>query len=513
MRTSYSIKNSITSAVSYFIAIVIGIVAQSLFIRFLGMEYLGLNGLFTNILTVLSIFDLGVGSAIVYNLYKPIADNDVDKIKSLMLFYKKAYNFIAIIIFLAGLIVIPFLTKIVGKIDADVNLYVIYIMFLINTVSSYLMSYKRSLVCAYQKNYIVNIVHIFYLLFINVTRLFLIFLLKNYYVYLAITIFGQLLENFIITLIANKQYPYLLDKNVTKIDKGTEKNIFKKVKALIFHKVGSVIINGTDNIIISSFLGVVTVGLYSSYTLIINPITSLLSQFMSSTTASVGNLLVTENTEKIYNVFKRIRFLNFLLSCVSGICLFVIIQPFVEMWIGKQYLLPMSVICTIVFNYFQKTMRSTYNVFKDSAGIWQEDKYIPLIESILNIFFSIFLLKIFGLSGVFMGTIISGLILWLYSYPKFVYKKIFKRNYINYLKETFGYICLFIILTGSTYFISTLFVFDNIFLKFIVNSLIAIIFPIVILIIIFRKTDNYNYFKELIIKIMAKFKKIKLKKS
>lgn len=504
MRTINSVKNSMTSAISYIVAIIIGLVAQALFIRVLGTEYLGINGLFSNILTMLSIFDLGIGSAIVYNLYKPIHENKTEEIKSLMLFYKKAYNLIALIILFFGLLIIPFLNLIVGETSVEINLYVVYILFLLNTVFSYLMTYKRSLICANQKYYIINIVHIIYLLVINVSRLVLLYLTKSYYVYLVITTFGQLLENFVITLIANKLYPFLKDKEVRKLDKKIEKDIFSKVKALIFHKVGSVVINGTDNIIISYFLGVATVGIYSSYTLIINPVSSLFSQVISSTTASVGNLLVSEDKNKIYAVFKRIRFLNFWLATFSGICLLVIFQPFIELWIGKEYLVSLLVLVTLIFNYFQKMMRSTYNVFKDTAGIWREDKFVPLIESLLNIVFSILLLKIFGLAGVFMGTIISGLALWGYSYPKFVYKRLFNRSYFDYAKETVGYIFLFLLISFLTFKLSTLFTFSNLFIKFVINTLIAVIIPNIILSLIFHKNDNFVYFKDLVFKMFKK---------
>ncbi len=504
MRINNSMKNSVTSSICYLLSIVIGFVSQSIFIKILGAEYLGLNGLFSNILTMLSLFELGIGSAIIYNLYKPIAENKVEEIKSLMKFYKKAYNIIAILVLTCGLLVLPFLKTIVGEIDANVNIHIVYILYLLSTVSSYIISYKRSLIYANQKNYIINIIHIGYLLIINISKLVLLYITKNYYLYLIIMIIGQILENIIISLIANKIYPYLLTKNIKPIDKKIEKDIFSKVKALIFHKIGAVIVLGTDNIIISSFFGVATVGLYSSYSLIISPVNNLFSQIIASTTASVGNLLVTESKEKAYQIFKKMRFLNFWLSCFSGICLLVIIQPFIVVWLGKNYLLPMIVIITVIFNYFQKTMRNTYMAFKESAGIFIEDKYIPLIESLLNIVFSIIFLKIFGLAGVFMGTIISGLALWCYSYPKFVYKKLFDRSYIDYAKETIDYIVLFILTATLTYYISTLFITSNPYLKIVVNTLICLIVPNIVLYIIFHKTDNYKYFKELITKFIRK---------
>ena len=204
MRTENSIKNSITSVISSIVSMVIGFIAQAIFIRILGAEYLGLNGLFTNIFTMLGIFELGIGSAIVYNLYKPIAENKTEEIKSLMLFYKKAYNIIAILVFGSGLLVIPFLKTIVGEITSDINIYIIYIMFLLNTASSYLMTYKRSLIYANQQDYIINIVHIGYLIIMNLAQLMLLYTTKNYYLYLSIKIICQLLENIILTLYAVK---------------------------------------------------------------------------------------------------------------------------------------------------------------------------------------------------------------------------------------------------------------------------------------------------------------------
>ena len=507
MRTSNSIKNSITSTISSFTSMLIGFIAQAIFIRILGAKYLGLNGLFSNIFTVLGIFELGIGNAIVYNLYKPIAKNKKEEIKSLMLFYKKAYSIIALLVLGSGLLITPFINSIVGNISIDINIYYIYIMFLINTVASYLMTYKRSLIYANQQNYIINIVHIGYLIIMNITQLVILYMTKNYYLYLGIKITCQLLENIIITLYANRLYPYLKEKNIKQLDKKIEKDIFSKVKALIFHKIGGVVINGTDNIIASKFLGIITVGLYSNYSMIIFAVNTLFSQIIISSTASVGNLLVENNSTKSYQVFKRIRFLNFWLACFSGICLLVIIQPFIKVWVGEEYLLSILVVSTLVFNYFQKMMRGVYGTFKDSAGIWQEDKYVPLVESLLNIVFSILLLKIFGLAGVFMGTIISGLALWCYSYPKYVYKKLFNRSYLDYAKETLGYIFLFILLSLLTYEISKLIIVSNPYLQVIINTLIAITIPNTILLILFRKTDNFKYFKELVQKLLKKVTK------
>lgn len=511
MRTENSIKNSIFSLLGNIVSYIIAFIAQAIFIKILGAEYLGLNGLFTNVLTMLSIFELGIGNAIVFNLYKPISDSDEEKINSLMRFYKKTYNIIASMILIFGILIIPFLKYIVSTEIEDINIYIVYILFLISTTVSYIMTYKRNLIIANQKNYVINIIHMIYLTVLNLAQLLIIFLTKNYYAYLVVKIICQLLENLMINLKANRDYKYLDIKSAKKLDAETEKDIFSRVKALFFHKIGGIIIGGTDNIIISMFLGLTAVGLYNNYYVITAALTSLFGQIILSTTASVGNLLISNNSEKNYEIFKKMRFVNSWMSIFSAVAFLIIVQPFIKIWIGSEYLLSMDVVLAIIFNYFQKMQRNTYSTFKDSAGIWREDKLVPLIESTLNIIFSIVLLKKFGLTGVFLGTILSGLTLWCYSYPKFVYKKLFKRSYKEYSRETIGYILLFIVIAIITYSISKICTVNNDLIQILINVLICIVVPNFIMIIIFRKTENFKYFKDMLINILQKISKNKFK--
>ena len=497
MRTKSSILNTITSLTASLCSAILGIIAQTLFLKILNVEYLGVNGLFTNIISMLSIAELGIGNAIIVNLYKPIFENNIEKIKSLMHFYKKAYNIIALIVLVIGLILVPFLGYLVGEISIDINITIIYLLFLFSTVSSYLLIYKRSILYADQKNYILNCFEIGYLIIYNTLQIIILYLTKNYYLYLSVKIICQLIENIIVSIYVNKKYSYLIDKNYKKLDKETEKNIFSKVKALIFHKVASFVIKGTDNIIISTYLNIKTVGLYSSYQTIINSVTNLFSKIISSTSASIGNLLVEEDSNKIYKTFNRIRFLNFWLATFSSTCLLVIMQSFIKIWIGEQFLLSNTVLYALVFSYFLNQMRYSYSVFKDAAGIWQEDKFVPVIESVLNIIISIALVKCIGLVGVFIGTILSGLVLWIYSYPKFVHKKLFKKSYKSYIKENLRYLIIFILIIMITYLSSLLCTVNNNLIQVIINTIVAILVPNLLLILIFFKTDNFKYFLSL----------------
>lgn len=500
MRTKNSIKNVIAAMLSNIITIVIGLIAQAVFIKILGIEYLGLNGLFTNIISMLGIVELGLGNAIIFNLYKPLASNDTETIKSLMKFYKKSYILIASVVLIIGLVIIPFLPLLIEKVTVNINIVGIYLLFLIDIVCSYLLSYKRSIFYADQKNYYVNIIHIGYTILLNLSQLVILFFTKNYYLYLAIKIIIRLIENLIITTLANKKYPYLLEKNIKNIDKKIEKDIFTKVKALFFHKIGGFIVLGTDNILISKYLGLAVVGLYSNYYMIINAIQTLFSQALVALTPSVGNLLVKENKNKTFEIFKKIRFMNFWIATFTSVCILNMMQQFITIWIGEKYLLADVVLIVLVFNFFQKMMRNSYQTFKEAAGIYYEDRYVPLFESIINIVASIILVKIIGLPGIFLGTIISGFVLWFYSYPKYVYKKLFDRSYKDYLKETISYILLFVIIAFITFKISSLVIIDNTFIKLLINTLICMIIPNLIMLMIFFKSDNFKYYLNFLLK-------------
>lgn len=497
MRTKNSIKNTSVSFITNILTIIIGLIAQAIFIKILGNEYLGINGLFSNIISMLGIVELGVGSAIIYHLYKPIAEEDIKKVKALMNFYKKCYTIIALVILTIGLMITPYLSLFIEEVTIDINISLVYILFIIEIVCSYLLSYKRSIINANQKNYLVNFIHIGYLVILNILEIMILVLTKNYYLYLGLKIVMRILENVGITILANKLYPYLKNNN-ERLDENTKKDIFKKVKALFFHKVGGFIVLGTDNIIISKFIGIIEVGLYSNYYMIIDAVEKLFGQVIKVITPSVGNMLVKENAEKSFEIFKRVRFLNFWIATFSGISLLVVMNSFITVWIGSKYLLTTCVLIVLVLNYYAKSMRSCHMIFKEAAGIYYEDRYIPLLESTLNIVASLILLKYFGLAGVFMGTIISSLALYCISYPKYVYKKLFNRGYLNYTKETLGYLSIFLVLAVITFKISRLIVINNAFLSLVINCLIAVIIPNLVLLIIFWHTDNFKYYLNLL---------------
>lgn len=501
MRVKSSFKNMTFSIIANILTRLIGIILQTIFIKTLGTEYLGLNGLFANVIAMLAMAELGIGSAIIFKLYKPIADNNIEEIKALMNFYKNCYRIIAIVVLGIGLVIIPWLGIFVdiNSVTVDVNVYIVYLMFLLDIVASYTLSYKRSLLYASQENFIINIVNIITFAIFTTLQIILLIFTKNYYLFLILKIIMRCTENIIINVIVNKKYPYLKN-NTNKLDKKEATEIFQKIKGLFFHQIGSFVVNGTDNILISKMINLVTVGLYSNYYLIINSVFVIFSQMIKSTTASVGNLLVTESRTKQFEVFKRIRFANFWLATFSATSVFVIMESFITLWIGKEYVLTKTVLLVLSINLFQNLMRSTYCAFKEAAGIFYEDRFVPLIESITNIVFSIIFAKMFGLVGIFMGTLISSLSLWLISYPIYVYKKIFKRTYFKYIIESISQLTVFLFVCLVTYSASNIIIIDNVFLNFIYKVMISLTVSNIMMLIINIKNNNFIYYKTLLLK-------------
>lgn len=477
---------------------VIGFIAQKVFLSVLGEQYNGVNGLFANIISLLSVAELGLGTAIIYNLYKPIAEDNKEAIKSLMAFYKTSYRKIAIVVAVLGICIIPFLNLIVGSVDIKENIYVIYLLFLCDTVISYLLIYKQAIINGYQKNYIINIVYLLYVVAFNVTDIVVLLFTRNYYLYLIVKIVCRFIQNYIIKIIADRLYPFINEK-ADELDVGIKKDIYQKVKALIYHKIGSIAILGSDNIIISMLIGITAVGYYTNYRMIIYQVQTFFTQIFNSLTAIVGNLLVAEDTAKNLEVYKKLSFVNFWLSTLSSTCLFVIMDSFISLWIGEQWLLGDEVLLLLVINFYLQTMRNCINIFKEAAGIYYQDRFIPFVELGVNIVASVILAQSFGLAGIFVGTIISNLVLHLFSYPYFVNTKLFGQSYSAYYSIFFKKFLVMGSVLAICYGISRVITINNLWLSFFANCAIAIVISNIILILLYRKTKEYDFFKKLIL--------------
>lgn len=495
MRVKNSLKNFFGSFSSTMVSNILSFVSRTIFISVLGKSYLGVNGLLSNVLSMLSLAELGIGTAINFSLYKPIAENDENKIILLMNFYKKAYRYIGAFVFGIGLVLMVFLDVIV-KDPGDVgNLRLIFFIYLINTSYSYLMSYKNTLLNSYQKSYILTKINITFNIITVISQVAILILTRNYIAYLLVNMFVLFIQRLYINNKITNMYPILKIKSKGKLPKEELKEIIKNVKAMMFHKIGDYCINGTDNIIISAYVSVAAVGIYSNYLMIINMVNTIIVMFFNSMTSSMGNLIATESYKKKREIFDIINFIGFWLFGFVTICFYNLLNPFIELWVGKEYLISNSTLTIVILNYYLTGMRVPIYTMKAAAGLYSEDKFVPIIQSAVNLVVSIVLVKRWGLAGVFMGTLVSSIVLPCWHRPYIVCKHALNMSSKKYFKKYIIYLVAVIVMTGSIHSIFNIVIPNTTIINFIIRVVICAIVPNCIFIILFR---NSNEFKEII---------------
>ena len=431
-RTEYSALNSTVAIIARMTAILMGFAARVVFTHTLNEDYVGINGLFSNILNILSVSELGVGTAITFALYKPIALKDTEKQKSLMLLFKKFYFFVGSFVLIAGLALIPFLDKLMkNKPDVD-NLILLYCLFLINTVLSYVSIYKRTLIDAHQRNYISVTIQTGTWALSALLQIIFLIITRNFIAYLLIMIFCTILSNVLITVKANRMFPYLRDKNVQKLSKEELGGIVKNIKAMLFHKVGEAVVNNTDNLLISALVSTVAVGIYSNYYLVIGSIRQVLYQMFQGITASVGNLGALESKERIKKIFESVFFIAQWVFGVTAICMFQLIDSFAGLSFGKNFVFTKDITLLLCLNFYFMGMRQPVLIFRDSMGLFWYDRYKSVAEAAINLIASIILGKLYGVAGVFLGTLIGMASTSLWIEPYVLYKYKIKENVLRY---------------------------------------------------------------------------------
>lgn len=506
-RTEKSIINVAASLFTNAVTLIASFIVQRIFIYMLGNEYNGINGLFTNIISMLSITELGIGTAIIYNLYKPVAENDLTTVKSLLDFYKKSYIIIAGALFCLGTVMMLFLKAIVGTNPLKENLYFIFMLFLADCLLSYFLSYKRSILYAYQKNYILDVIHLVASIVQNIVQIIILIRYKNYIFYLLIKMAGKFIENVIISYYTDKNYRGILDAETKPLSNGIKADILTKVKALLFHRIGGFFVIGSDSIVITYILGVLPMGLYTNYNLLLSAASSLLKRIFEVLTYVVGNFLVTSNNEQNYSVYKKIDLLDFWVFGWASTVMFAMFPTIIALWLGEEYILPVPVAFALVFNFYLQGMRASIDTFKNAAGIFYEDRFVPLLEAAVNIIVSVICAKIWGLAGVFIGTIVSTGVLFFYSYPKYVCKTLFSLSKADYVKQTvFHALTVIISIMVSDGIISALIadrstIVAGFFIVFVSSMVFQILF-----VLTSRRKSEFQYFLLLLRRILTKDK-------
>lgn len=493
MRTTNSIKNIYITILTQVIITLLGFISRKIFLDSLGTEYLGVNGLLTNVLSMLSLVEGGIGVSITYNFYKPLAENNEKKLIALVQLYKKLYGILAIAIFILSLTLYPFL----GYLMKDgINvpwIGLIYFIFVIKNMISYLNAHKWSLINADQKGYILAKYNLIFNVLTTVMKIIVLLITKNYILYLLIETIIFIIQNIWNGKVVNERYPYIKTKEKYKVDCETKNNLITNVKAIFLHNIGTYCVFGTDNILISAFISIKAVGLYSNYTMITGQLASLLTPVVNGVGASVGNLIATESKNKTYDIFKVINLVNFWIYSLCVIFLFNLLEPFIDWWLGEGYLLDRLTFIILLVNFYITGMRSSIHTFKSKAGIFSPDRYIPLVEAILNLGSSLILVRYFGLAGIFMGTTISSLSIPVWTQSKLVYNHVFNKSVFEYFKSYVFFIGLTLLVgIGVTILCTTLVLWSG-FSALVAKGFICVIVTNLAYLVIFFRTEEFQY--------------------
>nr|WP_317853497.1 hypothetical protein [Neobacillus sp. Marseille-Q6967] len=501
MRSINSIKNITISITTQIIIILLGFISRKVFLDSLGTDYLGVNGILTNVLSMIALVESGIGTCITYFLYKPLAENDKPKIIALIQLYKKAYRTLAVVVLLLSVAFYPFLDDIMKGTEGVSYIGIAYFIFVVKNMISYFNAHKVALIVADQSEYVLTRINIFFHILSTISKIIVLVLTKNYLLFLLIEIVIHLKQTIYNSWIVEKKYNYIKTKEKYFIKKNEKEELVKNVKASFLHNLGTYAVFGTDNILISSFIGVVTVGLYSNYLMVIAQLGSLLNPILGGINASVGNLVAKEGNHKTYSVFEVIYLMNFWLYSIGVIFLYNILEPLLNIWLGKGYLLDSLTFMVLLINFYITGMRISIITFKLTGGIFAQDKYMPLLEAVINLGTSLLLVNYLGLSGIFIGTTISTLSIVFWNAPRLVFKHIFNKSVKLYFQKYIYFALLTIITCFITTKICNYVVIDNSFISLVIKGILCLIVPNVIYLGLFYKKSEFQYIKNFIGKI------------
>ena len=491
-RLDNSVRNIKAGTLGLILSYISGFIARKVFVMFLSIEYLGLSGLFSNVLTMLSLAELGFGAAISYSLYKPLAFGEKEKIQALMKLYRKAYRTIGTVVLLLGFAFTPFLHILMKKVSDIPHLYSIYWLFVINSGCSYFLGYKRSVVVADQKSYIDSIYMYGFQILKHALQIVVLIVTGNYILFLIILLVSTIGENLAITLRVNALYPYLKEKTDASLTRDEKAKIKKNIFALMFHNIGGVLVSGTDNIILVRFVSLATAGLYANYTLLQRSVDGIVGLIYSSITASIGNLAAERGSVGSKTLFDELNFISAWVYGFTALCLYFLCNPFISLWLGRAYLFPKSVVFVFVFNYYLTGMRRPTLAFKDSLGLFWYDRYKALLQAAINLVVSIVLAQKYGVIGVLIGSSVSTLATCFWIEPYVVFRFGFDKSLFHYFLQYLGYTLVTFIAGLATFGTLHLILLPNTILRFAVSLLAVIIVPNLVYLLFFHRLSLFK---------------------
>lgn len=497
-RTQRSFFNVVVTVVTNICILVTAFFVQKIFVAAKGAEYNGINGLFTSVISMMSLTDLGIGSAIIYHLYRPAEEKNYKLINSLLRFYRNSYLIISGVVLFIGLGVMMFLPQLTDGVVLEDNVYLIFVLFLADCLCSYFLAYKKSLLYAYQMNYVLDGVHFICYMAQNALQLLVIYFFRNYVAFLLIKTVSKYIENVIISVYIHRNYTYTKVKKTVPLDNEVKYDIVKKVKALLFHRLGTLFVTGSDSLVITVILGLMDMSRYTNYNMILGGITALLNKVFETLTSSVGSFLLHSEIEQRRDVYKKIDFLNFWLFGCCSVGMYAIFNTVITLWVGEYFLFPKSGVFFLTLNFYIQGMRQSVLSFKNAAGIYHEDRFVPLAEAVINVIASILLAWKWGIAGVFAGTIISSCVVFLYSYPKYVCKPLFDIEYRQYIGLIFKHLLVVVAAFFLTERFAQLFSFSGKWVELVAGGGISMFIFHLLFAAVYGRSEELRYFSRFI---------------
>lgn len=441
-RVEHVMKNSFWGIACKFVQILCPFIVRTIMIYFLGNEYTGLNGLFTSILKILSLAELGFSSAITYNMYEPIAHKNIPEICSLLNIYKKIYRIVGFTILGIGTALLPFLNYLIhDSYPNEINLYVLYIIYLANTCLTYfLFAYRTSLLNAYQRYDMISIISLISSLIMYLLEIICLIMTRNYYLYSLCALFTTVINNLLVLYETKKLFPQITCVGTLSSEKI--KDIRIRVRALLGHRIGTAIITSADNIVISSFLGLTAVTYFNNYYYVISALISIIDTVLGGMVATIGNYIALKSREDIVRLFNSLNYILIWIVGLFSICYGCMIQDFIEIWLGTSYQYKsISTLVLLILYFYSWKIRSVNTRFKEAAGMWNDDFWKPYVSAIINIALNITLVNIIGINGVLISTIITMILINMPWEVHVLYSNLFKRKsseyYFMLIRQTF----------------------------------------------------------------------------
>lgn len=505
-RTNNVLKNSGASLIYKFGHIFFRFILRTAFIRLLGNEYTGIAGLFTDILSVLNLMELGLDTSMVYALFSPIANNDQKKISALLKFYKKAFTLIGCFILSAGLICIPllrFIVKGVPNIKEDIRL--IFLMYIATSASSYFLVYRTMMIRARQHSRVISIVQIVVETIETILVIVTLLVFKSYFGYLIIHLAATWIKNIYLSRQATKRYPESFQSSDEVLSPEERRKLVRDIACLTVYTLSGVVINSTDSIFISAFVGTVEVAIIGNFTLLISSVRTAIEQINHSLKPSVGNLAATSDSIKQEIVFRRINFICFWAVCFSATCLFALLNPFVgSIWLNHSYELNSQILVILIVNFFIAVMVFPVESFRTANGLFVQGWARPAIMALLNIVLDFFMGKRWGVIGIFLATTISRMLTQVWYDPFLVYRTVFKKKPWSFYGLYLQYAAVTAASCGIAYYAASLIPEMNRIVSFGLKMFVVAVIPNLLILLLYHKCEEFQYTQRFLGKTVRK---------